>query len=199
MRIETIAIIGATELGCKFAALALRAGCRTILEDISISALERAAVALNGRRSAKSGEAGRVGVTTPAIALPVRAVATSAQEGAATRLILAHSVEDAIRDADLIIEAVADELEMKLELFTIFDRFAKPGAIFASTTAALAIDDLAEMTVCPERCIAMRIVPSGLAEELQLRRGRATSLETLEFCREVIRRMGLASIVVPAA
>jgi len=173
MRIESIAIIGATDLGCQFAALALRAGCRTILEDVSISVLERAASTLRD----------------------LIANSRAAAPSMTAALTLAHSVEDAIRDADLIIEAVADELEMKLELFTIFDRFAKPDAIFASTTASLAVDDLAEMTMCPERCIGMQFVSSEKAEELQLRPGRATSLETLESCREVVRRMGLAVMV----
>ena len=59
------------------------------------------------------------------------------------RLSLAHTVEDAIRDADLIIETLPDEMEMQIELFTILDKFAKPNAIFAST-GLLSIAELAE-------------------------------------------------------
>lgn len=177
MRIESIAVIGATELGCKLAALSLRAGCRTILEDVSISALERAVPAIRAMHASES------------------FAGDPAPLAGASVLVLAHSVEDAIRDADLIIEAVSDELEMKLELFTIFDKFAKPGAIFASTANSISVNDLAEMTVCPERCIGLRVVRTGGAEELQLRPGRCTSPETLESCREVARRMGLPVIV----
>jgi len=192
MLIESTAIIGATELGCKFAALSLRAGCRTILEDISISALERAAVVLEGLCNAKSGGAGPVGLTRSAI-VPLMPEVTTTQEGAVKRLTLTHSIEGAIRDADLIIEAVADELEMKLELFTIFDKFAKPGSTFATTTTSLSIADLADMTFRPELCIGLRISPGrGDSGGLQVVRTTVTSDETVAACRELAQRMHLS-------
>lgn len=170
MYIETIAIIGATDLGCQFAALALRAGCRTILEDISVSVLDRATGMLRGL------------MPTKCSAAPRRATA---------ELILAHSVEEAIRDADLIIEAVADELEMKLELFTIFDKFAKPGAVFATTSATLGLTDLADITFRPERCIGLRLLSGGDSQSLQIVRCTVTSDEVVAACRELAKRMKL--------
>jgi len=163
MNIATIAIIGAGGLGRAWACRALRAGYRTVLEDVSISALEQAAAAIQG---------------TSAVG--------------AARLLTALSVEEAVRDADLILETVADELEMKLELFTIFDKFAKPGAIFASTTNAFSITDLGEMTVCPERCIGMRFALNGGEEWVTLLRGRQTSDETVARCSDVASCMGVA-------
>ncbi len=80
---------------------------------------------------------------------------------------------------------------MKIELFTIFDKFAKPGAIFASTTASLSIADLAAVTFCPERCIGMRFSTNARGDGcLGLVKGRETSGETVAACREVGRRMG---------
>ena len=170
MRSETIAIVGANELGCKIASLSLRAGYRTILEDISTSALER-------------------GTASIAKALENDAAAKKLNPRELSRrlsqLVTANRAEDACREADLIIETVADELEMKLELFTIFDKFAKPGAVFASTTNTLSIDDLAEMTVCPERCIGMRFAWDSKAVQLTLVRGRRTSKDTLARCRQI--------------
>jgi 3-hydroxyacyl-CoA dehydrogenase len=180
MGIETIAIIGAGELGQKFAYLSLRAGYRTILEDVSLTAVERAVSAIREMLAANatplgnseklaSGAARRRGSETIATdSLPAGSSKTVAPDGPqvaasgtlgdlATKLVTAHSVEQAVREADLIIEAVADELEMKLELFTIFDKFAKPAAIFASTTDSIRISDLADMTFCPECCIGMRL------------------------------------------
>ena len=110
----TIAVIGAGDLGREIAALALFAGYRTILEDVSESRLEGAAAALL-----------RLG------------------DEVCSQLITANTVEDAVRDAHLIIEAVAEEMEMKIELFTIFDKFAKPGAIFASSSPSLSIEEKA--------------------------------------------------------
>ncbi len=103
----------------------------------------------------------------------------------------AHSAEDASREADLIIETVSDEMEMKIELFTIFDKFAKPGVIFASTTASLSITDLAAITFCPEHCIGMRFTfDPRSASRLELVTGLKTSAETVAACREVGRCMG---------
>jgi Spx/MgsR family transcriptional regulator len=69
---------------------------------------------------------------------------------------LTQSVESAIRAADFLIDTLPDDLEVKLELFTLFDKFAKPSAIFI-TTGSIAIDDLAAITFCPDRCIAVRL------------------------------------------
>ena len=80
-------------------------------------------------------------------------------------------------EAELIIETVSDEMEMKIELFTIFDKFAKPGAIFASTTTSLRITDLAAVTFRPERCIGMRFFTDFAQHtgRLELVKGRETS------------------------
>src|SRR5205807_7781599 len=76
-----------------------------------------------------------------------------ARDKALSLITTAGDVKDAIRDAELIIETVPDELEMKLELFTIFDKFAKSGAIFASTATSLSITDFTDIVVSRERCI----------------------------------------------
>jgi 3-hydroxybutyryl-CoA dehydrogenase len=182
MEIKTIAIVGAGEHGRKIARAAVLAGYRTILEDISRDAVEQGigwiARALDERVSADE-------------------MASEPGERALAQLTAAHSAEEASREADLIIECVSDEQEMKLELFTIFDKFAKPGAIFASTTNSLSISELAEMTVWPERCIGMRwAADGGGAGGLELVRGRLTSQETLDRCCELGRRMKLSVQIV---
>ena len=73
-------------------------------------------------------------------------------------LALTQSIESAIRSADLLIDTLPDDLEVKLELFTLFDKFAKPAAIFI-TTGTIPIDDLAEITFSPERCVAVHLAP----------------------------------------
>jgi 3-hydroxyacyl-CoA dehydrogenase len=177
VRIETIAVIGAGEFGREIARFALHGGYRIILEDVSDSILEKAVAAIRENLAADASAA--------------RLDAASCDQ-ALLRLSTAHCVEDAAREADCIIETVADEPEMKLELFTIFDKFARPGAIFASTTQLLAIDDLADMTFCAERCVGMQFARgAGNKRRLQLVRGRGTSGETIEACHEMARRMDL--------
>ena len=182
MEIETIAIVGATGIGRRFAYASVRAGFRTILEDHSPSMLDQGIDWIKlGLDEEVSG----------------RKIDAGARDVALANLLTANSVEDASREADLIIEGVSDEMEVKIELFTIFDKFAKPGVIFASTSALLSITEMAEVTFCAERCIGMRFGAgaSGL-KGLELVRGRETSLETVALCREVGRRMGKEVSVV---
>lgn len=176
MEIRTIAIVGANDTGRSVAYSAALAGYHTILEDISPSALEQG-IAWIAQRLGEEFSLGKIDATARAAAL--------------ANLGTASSAEDASRGADLIIEAVTDEMEMKIELFTIFDKFAKPGAIFASTTNALSITELAAVTFCPERCIGIRFFSDAQhAGRLELVRGRETSEETIAACREAGRRMG---------
>jgi len=169
--IQTIAVIGAGEQGRGIALAALLAGYRTILEDVSENRLERAAAWIGN--SANVGAAAR------------------------SRLVLASKIEEAVREADLIVEAVAEEMEMKIEMFTIFDRFAKPDAIFASSSLSLSIAELAAVTFCPERCIGLRFLArAGQEDALELVCTPRTSQETVARCREAGRRMGKAVTVV---
>jgi 3-hydroxybutyryl-CoA dehydrogenase len=175
MEVTTVAIIGAGPLGCSVAYVVARARYRVILEDISISALEQGMAQIAGYLDNDISR-GRAG--------------DSDRESLLARITTVHSVEDVCRDADLIVETAPDEEEAKLELFTIFDRFAKPGSIFASTTTSFSITELAAITVCPERCIGMRFsfMPSQPLE-IELVPGHETSNETVKACREVTDRL----------
>src|ERR1700682_4965678 len=113
MHVKTIAVIGAGTMGRGIAYASALGGFRTILEDVSDSAVT---TALTWIRDAFE-EGVKRGKVDPA-----------ARDAALARISTSHVVDQAIRDADLIIEAVPEELEMKLELFTIFDKFAKPKA-----------------------------------------------------------------------
>jgi 3-hydroxybutyryl-CoA dehydrogenase len=159
--IQTVAVIGAGEQGREIACDALLAGYRTLLEDVSENRLQRAADWIAN-------------------------VSTEAR----SRLVLASKIEEAVREADLLIEAVADEMEMKIEMFTIFDKFAKPNAILASTSRSVSIAELAEVTFCRERCIGMRFLSSPGESALELTCTADTSETTIAACQEVGRRLG---------
>ena len=68
----------------------------------------------------------------------------------------ASNIEDAVRDADLVFDTVPDELESKLEIFSLLDRMAPPRAIFVTPTRNLGIADLASCTYRPDRCLAVK-------------------------------------------
>jgi 3-hydroxyacyl-CoA dehydrogenase len=177
MEVKTIAIVGAADLGRRIACAAGVAGYRTILEDISPSMLE-CGIAWIAQTLGEEVSRGKIG--------------SAARNAALANLTTANSAEEASREADLIIETVSDEMEMKVELFTVFDKFAKPGAIFASTTASLSITELAGVTFCAERCIGMRFsAGASRAGRLELVTGRESSEETIAVCSEVGRRLGM--------
>jgi 3-hydroxybutyryl-CoA dehydrogenase len=176
MEVKSIAVIGAGTVGRSIAYAAVSGGYRAILEDVSSERLEESVAWI---RQALDG-----GV------LPGETTA-SMRDAARTLIFTAHSVEDAIRDADLIIEAVADELEMKLELFTLFDKFARPSAILASSSSVFPITEMTDVTTSHERCIGMRFRKSERGGKLvELVKTQLTSDETVAACTEVARRMG---------
>jgi 3-hydroxybutyryl-CoA dehydrogenase len=79
-------------------------------------------------------------------------------------LHLASTVEEAVRDADLAIDFVPDELESKLEIFSMLDRMAPPRTILCTPTTALSIADLASCTYRPQLCFGLRFPTPDSAE-----------------------------------
>ena len=180
--IETIAVIGAGTMGRGIAYASALGGYRTILEDVSEQMLEKGMAYIRGAFD----EGVARGKVTP-----------EARDQALSKISTATRVEDACRTADLVIEAIPEEMESKLEIFTILDKFAKPGAIFASNTSSLSISEMAEITFRQENCIGMHFFnPVPKMKLLEIVRTPQTSEATLEACREAGVRMGKEVVVV---
>ena len=180
--VRTIAVIGAGTMGRGIAYAAALGGYRTVLEDVSPSAREQALAWI--RQTLEEAVA--------------RSKVTQEQSTQAlARLSTAGTVEEACREADLLIEAVPEDLELKIEIFTFFDKFARPAAILASNTSSLSITEMAAVTARPEKCIGMHFFnPVPKMKLLELVRALETSEETIHICREVGRRMGKEIVVV---
>ena len=181
MDVKTIGVIGAGAAGREIACAALLGGYRTILEDVSADML-------------------RQGTDWIAQALAERVTrgGMTAQRKDATlaRLSVASRVDEVCREADMLIETVPEEMEVKLEIFTIFDKFAKPGAILASNTS-LSITEIAAITFRTEDCVGLRFFNgTPRANMVEIVRGLETSDATVAACLEVGRRMGKDSVVV---
>src|ERR1700722_10385426 len=180
--IKTIAVIGAGAMGRGIAYAAAFGGYTAVLEDISPQKLHESMQWIM-----KSCEEG---VARGKVEAKIR-------DRALSLIATANSVQDAIRDADLIIEAVPEEMEMKMELFTVFDKFSKPGAIFASNTSSLSITDMSDLTVSRERCIGMHFFnPVPKMKLMELVKTPFTSQNTVDVCTEVGRRMGKEVVLV---
>jgi 3-hydroxybutyryl-CoA dehydrogenase len=115
-----------------------------------------------------------------------------------TSVAFVSTIEDAVREADLVIDCVPDELESKLEIFCLLDRMAPPRTVLASPTTRLSIADLASCTYRADRCVAIAQEASSLAEggssEILLRTTSKTSAETVALLTRFFSRLGLSPI-----
>jgi 3-hydroxybutyryl-CoA dehydrogenase len=127
--LRRIAVIGAGRAGRDFTLRCLRAGLHVTLEDVMPSRLLRA----------KQDHAGTLDPVTSG------------------ELHLASTIEEAVREADLAIDFVPDELESKLEIFSLLDRMAPPHTLFCTPIQELSISDLASCTYRPQLCFALQI------------------------------------------
>jgi 3-hydroxybutyryl-CoA dehydrogenase len=182
MEVKTIGVIGAETTGCEIAYEAALAGYRTVLEDVMGEKLARA----KDWTQQILDQAVKIGSVTP-----------GAREETLARMEFASSVEEVCRKADFLIEAVPEEMELKLELFTLFDKFAKPHAVMASTASSLSIAEMAEMTCRPELCVGMQFFhPAPKSTIIQIVPAPKTSAETITICHEIGRRMGKEVVAV---
>ncbi|HEY6248806.1 MAG TPA: 3-hydroxyacyl-CoA dehydrogenase NAD-binding domain-containing protein [Candidatus Angelobacter sp.] len=174
--IRTVAVIGAGIAGRRIAHALVLAGYRTVLEDILPASLRKAQAEM------------RAGLEQ---ALKQGQVRKAEAEEALARLVYASTVEEAARQADLVIEAVPDELESKLEIFTLLDKICKPQTILASSTTSLSITEIASITYRRRKCIGMRFTPAGTAmPQVEIIRGQETDEDTVAACLEVERKIG---------
>src|SRR6516165_4671912 len=182
MEVQSIGVIGAGTMGRGIAYAAALGGYRTILEDVMPESLA------NGRawiqRALEEGVArGKVRAEDSVSAL--------------ARIETVSTVQEACRESDFLIEAVPEEMEVKLELYTLFDRFARPSAILASNTSSLSIAEMAEMTHRQEPCVGMHFFnPVPKMRLIEVVRAPKTSDQTIAACREVGARMGKEVVVV---
>jgi len=180
--IRTIAVIGAGAIGRGIAYAAALGGYRTILEDILPSSLRTAAAELREHL---------------AIAADLGTVSKPDALSAFNRLEYASTVEQAAREADLAIEAVPDELESKIEIFTLLDKICRPQTILVSNTSLFSVTKIASVTYRAARIAGMRFTDSAFSgKNLQIVRAQLTDDETIAACTEVGKRMGKQVMVV---
>jgi 3-hydroxybutyryl-CoA dehydrogenase len=180
--VKTIAVIGAGTMGRGIAHAAALGGYRTILEDLLPNALRKA----EGEIRANLDKAVELGKVTPKDAT-----------SAVARLEYAGSVEEAAREADLVIEAVPEEMESKVEIFTLLDKICRPGTILASNTSSLSVTEIASVTYRAKKCLGMHFFnPVHKMKLLEIVRALETDDETLAAAVEIGKRMGKEVVVI---
>ena len=102
-----------------------------------------------------------------------------------------------IGDADLVIEAVFEKMDLKKEIFAKLDKHAKPGAVLASNTSTLDIDEIASATKRPDSVIGMHFFsPANVMRLLEVVRGKDSSAETIATAMGIGRKVGKISVLV---
>jgi 3-hydroxybutyryl-CoA dehydrogenase len=179
---KTIAVIGAGTMGRGIAHVAALGGYRTVLEDLIPASLREAENEIRANLD-KAVELGKVSTGDAADALG--------------RIEYAGSVEEAAREADLVIEAVPEEMESKIEIFTLLDKICRPGTILASNTSSLSVTEIASVTYRAKKCVGMHFFnPVHKMKLLEVVRALETDDETIAAATDVGRRMGKDVVVI---
>ena len=118
-------------------------------------------------------------------------------DAAFSRLEFAGSVDEAARQADLVIEAVPEEMESKIEIFTLLDKICRPTTILASNTCSLSLTEIASVTYRAKKIVGMHFFnPVHKMKLLEIVRALETDDETLATAVEVGKRMGKEVVVI---
>ncbi len=182
MTVQTIAVLGAGIMGRGIAYAAALGGFTTVLQDTNREVLERA----SNEVSATLEKGVATGKVADDQALEAR-----------KRLRTVTALEEAARHADLVIEAVPERIELKIEIFAQLDRVAPEHAILASNTSSLSITEMAAATQRPAQVVGLHFFnPVHRMKLLEIVRALETSPLTLQVCEEVGRRMGKECVTV---
>ena len=182
MSIQNVAVLGAGLMGRGIAYVAALGGYTTSLQDTSREQLEK-------------------GVNEISAILEKGVATGKVAEGdaldARKRLRSFTSLEEAVRQADLVIEAVPERIELKLEIFAQADRAAPAHAILASNTSSLSITEMAAATKRAPQVVGLHFFnPVHRMRLLEIVRALETSERTLATCAEVARRLGKDCVTV---
>lgn len=181
MSIQKVMVVGAGQMGSGIAQVAAQAGLQVILRDVEDRFVQKGLGVIDKNLS-RDVEKGRKTAEEQAAILS-RIQGTTDLKGAA--------------GADLVIEAVTENLAVKQALFQDLDRICGPEAIFASNTSSLPITQLAASTSRADRFIGMHFMnPVPVMKLVEIIRGLATSDPVYEAVRELADRMGKTSVVV---
>jgi len=180
--VRAVAVIGAGIMGRGIAHAAALGGYRTILEDLLPNALRTAETEIRANLDQ---------------AVELGKVAAAEADAAFSRIEYAGSVDEAAREADLVIEAVPEEMESKIEIFTMLDKICRPTTILASNTSSLSVTEIASVTYRALKCVGMHFFnPVHKMKLLEIVRALETDAETLAAVVEVGKRMRKEVVVI---
>jgi len=188
MRIEdvrNIAVIGSGIMGAGIAQVCAAAGYRVAMRDIGEVYLQKGMEAI--RSSLKKGvERGKL---------------TQEQaEAALARIRVTLNLAEAVKEADVVIEAVPENIELKKQVFKELDEFSPEDAILATNTSSFSITEIASATKRPDRVVGMHFFnPVRTMNLVEVISGSSTSDQTTQLVRGLATKLGKTPVNVNEA
>jgi 3-hydroxyacyl-CoA dehydrogenase len=179
--IQKVAIIGSGTMGGGIAMNFANAGIETTILDLNAQALEHG-----------------LGVVRNNYEISVKRGRLSQEQVEQRMSLLSGTTSyDDLGEVDLVIEAVFEKMEVKKAVFTELDRVCKPGAILASNTSTLNVDEIAACTNRPQDVIGLHFFsPANVMQLLEMVRAKETSPEVIASCLTMAKRIKKISVVV---
>jgi 3-hydroxyacyl-CoA dehydrogenase len=179
--VNTAAVIGAGTMGGGIAMNFANAGIPVLLKETEQAALDRGmnTIRKNYENTMKKGKL------------------TQQQMDDRMKLITPTLAYDGFKSVDMVIEAVFEGMALKKQIFGDLDKICKKGAILASNTSTLSIDEIASATSRPEAVIGTHFFsPANVMRLLELVRGKATSKEVIATCMQLSKKLGKVGVLV---
>jgi 3-hydroxyacyl-CoA dehydrogenase len=179
--VKSVAVVGAGTMGGGIAIVFANAGFRVLLKEADQAALDRGLATIQ-RNYLSSVKRGRF-----------------TQQFVDERLQLIHPTLsfDDFAGVDVVVEAVFEGMALKKEVFSQLDRACKPGAILASNTSTLDIDEIASATSRPDAVIGTHFFsPANIMRLLEIVRGKASSKEVIATCMQLSKKLGKVGVLV---
>ena len=180
--IKKVGIIGAGTMGGGIAMNFANAGIPVVIVEQKQEPLDRglATIRKNYERTASRG-----GITAAQV------------EERCALITGSLSMEDSFADVDLVIEAVFERMDIKKDIFTKLDAICKPGAILATNTSGLDIDEIASVTKRPESVIGLHFFsPANVMKLLEIVRADHTSKEVIATSMKLAKQIGKVAVLV---
>ncbi|MEO0276112.1 MAG: 3-hydroxybutyryl-CoA dehydrogenase [candidate division WOR-3 bacterium] len=181
MEIKKVGVVGAGTMGNGIAHVFSLKGYEVLLNDLNEEILKKAieTISVNMDRQIKKE------IITPAD-----------KENALKRIKLTTSISD-FKDCDIIIEAVIEDVQTKIDVFKKLDEIVKPDSIFATNTSSISITLLAANTKRPEKFIGMHFFnPVPVMKLVEVVKGERTSEETLNIVVDLAKKLDKEPVVV---
>lgn len=185
MEVRRVAVLGAGLMGHGIAQVAAQSGFEVSLVDVNDEVLSKAQKGIN-----KS--LGRI--------VKVGKISEEQAQGIFSRIAFFSNIKEAVKDCQLVIEAVPENLELKKKIFKELDELTESDAILATNTSELSVTAIASATNRPEKVIGMHwFNPPVMMRLIEIIKGLDTSKETLEAIEDISIKMGKKTVVVKDA